>query len=142
MMPRKDGIDKDMGSSYAWLALWVGVGLVVFGVIYAVVAHLRIQDPFWIAVVVMVLAVMGYFTLVAMWFLVRTFKTLNVLLLAISGALFVYFCLRSVIIPLFAPVPGEAFGRVLLRALTDSPVAELLVVTIVLAAALVKKAKP
>jgi hypothetical protein len=141
MMPAKNGIDKDIGSSYAWCGLWVGIGLAVYGIVYAVLAYAGMDEPFGVAAVGMVVAVMGYFTLVGLWFIVRAFKTFNVLLLAVSAALALFLSIRSIIIPLCAHAPGSSFRAVILAAFTDSPVPILLVVTGVLAAALIKPAK-
>ncbi len=104
--------------------------------------HAGLDEPFGVAALGMVLAVGGYYTLLALWAIIRPFKTFNVLLLAISAALTVYFSIRSVIIPVIHRAPETPFFAALFSALIHSPAAIFLVVTIALAAALVKPAKP
>ncbi len=141
-MPIKDRIDKDIGSSYAWCAGWVGIGLAVYGIVYAVLAYAGFDQPFGVAAIGMVLAVTGYYALAALWFIVRAFKKLNVVLLAISAGLTVFFSIRSVIIPVVERAPGKPFGAALVAVLIHSPAAPIfLVVTAVLAAGLIKKVK-
>jgi hypothetical protein len=138
------GIDKnakDDGFSVAYCAGYVGIALAVLGIVTAALAHFKVQDPFWMGVVLLVLAVIGFYTLLAFWFLVRAFKAINILLLAVCGVFTGFFSVKSVIIPL-VPRPLESpFLVTLGTALIHSPVLIFLAASVALAAALLKAKK-
>jgi hypothetical protein len=131
----------DIGTSVSYCLLYLGIFLAVLGAVVAVLAHFRVQDPFWIGAIVMIFAVLGYYMLFAFWFLARAFRTLNVLLLAVCAALAIFFAVKSIILPLVYGPPDVTVLTTLRDGIIHSPVAIFLAATALFAAALLRPAK-
>jgi hypothetical protein len=130
---------KESGFTVSYCLGRAGIGLVVFGVLWAGLDLYGIEQPFVIGVVVMMLGVTALFTLAMVWVFASAFKTLNVLLLVVCTGLAVYHSIRSVVIPLLDLPPGSPFFPLLVRLLFHSPALLYLGGAVALAVLLIKQ---
>ena len=133
--------DDSLGLSVSACAAYAGILCAVFGGVIAVLVHYRVRDPFWMGVVFMVLAVVGFAVLGILWFVVRKRRRLAVILAAGCWTLTAYSLIDSVIVPLVQETSGAQFMAVVRSVFGRWPVLMFLAASLFLAAALLSPKK-